>query len=45
MIFTLTFARFGYDGKTCLLRAMCELAEAPLLHHGLMGKLIDLIFS
>lgn len=36
---------FGFDGQTCLLRAICELAEAPIVHHGLIGKLIDLIFT
>ena len=35
----------GYDGKTCLLRSICELAETPLAHHGLTGKIVDLIFQ
>ena len=36
--------RYGFDGRSCLLRAICELADTPLVHHGLWGKLIDLIF-
>lgn len=39
------FENFGFDGQTCLLRAICEMAEAPLVHQGLVGKLIDLIFT
>jgi len=35
----------GFDGSQCLRRAICELAEAPLGHHGLLGKLVHLIFS
>ncbi len=35
----------GFDGHTCLLRALCELADTPLAHFGLMGKIFDLVFS
>lgn len=37
--------RFGLDGELCLQRAICELAEAPLGHYGMLGKLIHLVFS
>ncbi|KAK4025693.1 uncharacterized protein LOC116926572 [Daphnia magna] len=39
------FKKFGLDGELCLQRAICELAEAPLGHYGMLGKLIHLVFS
>ncbi|XP_057367464.1 uncharacterized protein LOC130688499 [Daphnia carinata] len=39
------FKKFGFDGELCLQRAICELAEAPLGHYGMLGKLIHLVFS
>ncbi|XP_059611057.1 uncharacterized protein LOC132257984 [Phlebotomus argentipes] len=35
----------GVDGEQCLLRAICEVAESPCKHNGLVGELIDLIFT
>ncbi|XP_058116962.1 uncharacterized protein LOC131284569 [Anopheles ziemanni] len=33
------------NGRTCLLRTICEVAEAPLGHNGLIGELIEVIFT
>lgn len=34
----------GLEGKPCLLRAVCEVHEAPLQHYGLMGQFLTLFF-
>jgi len=44
-LFLLIHNSLGFDGHTCLLRALCELADTPLAHFGLMGKIFDLVFS
>ena len=36
---------FGYPGHTCLLRAICETHESPLLGHGLFGEVIHLMLT
>lgn len=36
---------FGMDGKSCLLRAICEMHESPLIGYGLVGELMDLFLS
>ena len=34
--------RFGFDGKACVLRSICELAESRgLQHDGLIGKTLE----
>uniref|UniRef100_A0A182XWD6 Uncharacterized protein n=1 Tax=Anopheles stephensi TaxID=30069 RepID=A0A182XWD6_ANOST len=38
-------SRWGRDGRECLLRAVCEVAETPLKHNGLIGEIIDVIFT
>ena len=39
------FHRFGIDGKACVLRLICELAESKgLRHNGLMGRVIETLF-
>jgi hypothetical protein len=37
---------FGYGGKPCLLRAICEVHEHPLEHHGygLLGEVLTMFF-
>jgi hypothetical protein len=44
----LYFCRFGYDGRECLLRAICEVT-GNLLHknkqNGLLGDLVHIIFT
>lgn len=35
---------FGLNGKMCMKRAICELAEAPLGNHGLFGTIFELLF-
>ncbi|XP_050689419.1 uncharacterized protein LOC126981870 [Eriocheir sinensis] len=37
--------RVGVPGKPCLLRAVCEMFQAPLLNHGLLGEFLDLFLS
>ncbi|XP_053691832.1 uncharacterized protein LOC128740320 [Sabethes cyaneus] len=36
---------WGSDGRECLLRTICEVAEAPLSHNGMMGEILDVIFT
>uniref|UniRef100_A0A182VYI9 Uncharacterized protein n=1 Tax=Anopheles minimus TaxID=112268 RepID=A0A182VYI9_9DIPT len=38
-------SRWGRNGRACLLRAVCEVAETPLKHNGLIGEIIDVIFT
>lgn len=40
-----TWARRGRDGRQCILRAICDVAESPMAHNGLFGEIIDLIFT
>ncbi|XP_042888087.1 uncharacterized protein LOC122263627 isoform X2 [Penaeus japonicus] len=35
----------GMEGKDCLLRAICEMFEVPLLDHGFVGEMLELFFS
>ncbi|XP_063876089.1 uncharacterized protein LOC135109034 [Scylla paramamosain] len=35
----------GVEGRQCVLRAVCEVAERPVEHLGLTGELINLFFS
>ncbi|XP_058118021.1 uncharacterized protein LOC131284678 [Anopheles ziemanni] len=39
------WSQWGHDGHACLLRAVCEVAETPLKHNGLIGEIIDVIFT
>ena len=36
---------FGMDGKGCLLRAICEMHESPLLGYGLVGEIINVFLT
>ncbi|KAK8371710.1 hypothetical protein O3P69_013562 [Scylla paramamosain] len=40
-----TLNRFGVDGKACLLRAVCEVAESPLRDDGLLGEVLNIILT
>ena len=43
--FIIYFHRFGIDGKACVLRLICELAESKgLPYNGLMGRAIETLF-
>ncbi|XP_058817428.1 uncharacterized protein LOC131680737 [Topomyia yanbarensis] len=33
------------NGRACLLRTICEVADTPLKHNGLIGELLDIIFT
>merc|ERR1719342_219376 len=35
----------GLPGKPCLLRAICEMFETPLMNHGFVGDVMELFFS
>ncbi|XP_033607304.1 uncharacterized protein LOC111864376 isoform X2 [Cryptotermes secundus] len=37
--------RHGLDGRNCLLRSICEVAEAPVYYNGLIGELLHVILS
>lgn len=36
---------FGIDGKPCLLRAICESHESPLLGYGFMGEMLHVFLT
>ncbi|KAG7189391.1 hypothetical protein KM043_017038 [Ampulex compressa] len=37
---------YGFGGKECLLRAICEAAHAPFnLYHGLLGHLLQILLK
>jgi len=36
---------FGMDGKACILRAICETHEAPLIGYGIMGEFLHVFLS
>uniref|UniRef100_A0A8W7PTP9 Uncharacterized protein n=1 Tax=Anopheles coluzzii TaxID=1518534 RepID=A0A8W7PTP9_ANOCL len=33
------------NGRSCLLRTICEVAETPLHHNGLVGELFEVVFT
>lgn len=35
----------GKNGRQCLLRTICEVAETPLSHNGMIGELLDVFFT
>ncbi|XP_062559797.1 uncharacterized protein LOC134224458 [Armigeres subalbatus] len=35
----------GKNGRNCIMRTICDLADTPLTHNGMVGELIDLIFT
>ncbi|KAK4292373.1 hypothetical protein Pmani_034856 [Petrolisthes manimaculis] len=37
--------RFGVDGKACLLRSVCEVAESPLRDDGLLGEILNIVLT
>ncbi|XP_021934796.1 uncharacterized protein LOC110837208 isoform X2 [Zootermopsis nevadensis] len=39
------FKSYGLKGRECLLRTICEAAESPLLHNGLFGDILHIIFT
>lgn len=41
-MFEKVMAMYGFGGKECLLRAICEVAYVPFdVHHGLLGQLVQ----
>ncbi|XP_047004467.1 uncharacterized protein LOC124622720 [Schistocerca americana] len=44
-VFTSIMNALGTDGHACLLRAVCEAAETPLLHNGLFGEVAHLLLT
>lgn len=39
------FNRWGRNGAECILRTICETAEAPIKHNGLIGELMHVFFT
>ncbi|XP_059098517.1 uncharacterized protein LOC131892705 [Tigriopus californicus] len=37
--------KLGMDGNPCLLRAICEMHESPLMGYGLFGEMLELILT
>lgn len=37
--------KFGMDGKSCLLRAICEMHESPLIGYGFFGEILELFLT
>ncbi len=37
--------REGKNGRECLLRTICEVAETPLSHNGFIGELLEVFFT
>ncbi|KAK8384169.1 hypothetical protein O3P69_009122 [Scylla paramamosain] len=35
----------GLNGQACLLRAICEMFQVPLINHGFVGEVLELFFS
>lgn len=40
-----TLNGIGRNGRECLLRSICEAAETPLSHNGLIGELWDIFLT
>ncbi|XP_045594808.1 uncharacterized protein [Procambarus clarkii] len=40
-----TLDNMGMNGKACLLRAICEIFQVPLINHGFFGEVLELFFS
>ncbi|XP_064101714.1 uncharacterized protein LOC135212198 [Macrobrachium nipponense] len=38
-------SKFGFDGKACVLRAICEKAQLSLVKAGMLGEFIETILS
>lgn len=39
------FYRDGKNGQECLQRTICEAAESPINHNGLLGEILQLLFT
>ena len=37
--------KFGLEGKACLLRAICEMHESPLIGYGFFGEVLELFLT
>jgi len=37
--------KFGLDGKSCLLRAICEMHESPMIGYGFFGEILELFLT
>ncbi|XP_058817431.1 uncharacterized protein LOC131680740 [Topomyia yanbarensis] len=36
---------WGRNGRSCVLRTICEVADTPLSHNGMFGEILDVIFT
>ncbi|KAJ8718637.1 hypothetical protein PYW08_002874 [Mythimna loreyi] len=39
------FQEYGMKGRECMLRNICEAAETPLHHNGILGHILHIIFT
>lgn len=39
------FDSYGTNGRECVLKAICEVAEAPLDHNGMFGEILDVMLT
>lgn len=39
------FEKVGSNGHECLLRMICQVAEAPIVHNGIIGELMHTVFT
>ncbi|XP_026740980.1 uncharacterized protein LOC113503458 [Trichoplusia ni] len=39
------FQEYGMKGRECMLRNICEAAETPLHHNGILGHIMHIIFT
>lgn len=39
------FDSWGRNGRQCLLRTICQVAESPIRHNGLIGELLHVVFT
>ncbi|KAM3965442.1 uncharacterized protein ACR2FA_000276 [Aphomia sociella] len=45
MVLENRFKEHGMNGRECMLRNICEAAETPLHHNGLLGHIMHIIFT
>lgn len=39
------FNSFGYSGESCLPRMICEIANDPLTNNGVIGDVLQILFT
>ncbi|XP_017794398.1 PREDICTED: uncharacterized protein LOC108575971 [Habropoda laboriosa] len=44
-ILTNKLESFGYSGKSCLLKIICEIANYPVTNNGVLGEVLQILFT